>query len=118
VLPAPSLPGPVPSMSQPPAGATRPGPTTPKPAAPGSSQGPAKTFDNGTSPGTQERLKPTPDSNTGPAPAKMPFLGAPQGRTAQRPIRQAVYVQPVSYTQAGSPVLPRLDTSGWEAAGN
>jgi len=94
--------------------------TSSGPSAPEVTPGPIKTFEQGTQPSPQERLKPTPDSNTGSEPAKMPTLGSPQGRTAQRSVfRSAVYVQPVSSkSQAGSPDRPRLDTSGWEAAGD
>lgn len=94
--------------------------TSSGPSAPEVTPGPIKTLEQGTQPSPQERLKPTPDSNTGPEPAKMPTLGSPQGRTAQRSVfRSAVYVQPVSSkSQAGSPVRPRLDTGGWEAAGD
>jgi len=107
------LPVPVPASSTSPS-------TSPGPVAPETRPGPTNTLDKGNPPSSQERLKPTPDSNTGPEPAKMPDLGTPQGRTAQRmTVRPAVYVQPVSSrSQAGPPVPPRLDTSGWEAAGN
>jgi hypothetical protein len=93
---------------------------SPGAVAPAPQPGPVKALEKVNPPATQERLKPTPDSNTGPGPGRMPTLGTPQGRTAQRPIvRPAVYVQPVSSrSQVGSPVPPRLDTSGWEAAGN
>jgi len=114
-----STPGPS-GQSSPGSGSSTSPSASPAPAAPDTRPGPIKTFEKGTQPSTQERLKPTPDSNTGPEPGKMPELGSPQGRTAQRPIvRPAVYVQPVSSrSQAGSPVPRRLDTSGWEAAGN
>lgn len=79
----------------------------------------SKPYENRSPIQTQPGLKPTPDSNTGPAPAKMPSLGAPQGRTAQRAIRPATYVRPVSHeSQTGSPTRPRQDSNGWEAAGD
>jgi len=111
VFPAPSLPAPGSSTSP---------STSSGPSAPEVTPGPIKTFEQGPPPSPQERLKPTPDSNTGSEPGKMPTLGNPQGRTAQRSVfRSAVYVQPVSSkSQAGSPDRPRLDASGWEAAGD
>lgn len=88
-------------------------------ARPSYESGGAKTFERSTPPPTEERLKPVPDSNTKALPAKIPDWGTPPGRTAQRVIRQAVYVQPVSYRlQSGGPASTKLDSSGWEAAGN
>ena len=139
-MPGPSVPGPsVPGTSVPgtsASGPASPGPTTaPLPlsapvvlsppgnsAAPSSPPGatatPVNTLDGRGLPQTSPLPRPAQDSNTPATPDKIPSPAAPLGRTAAATIRQAVYVRPLDrQPQAGSPVRPQSDTSGWEAAG-